>query len=62
MLRFIESKNIDLEKWNKLIYLRDGQVFSNLAYFEPLAEHWGAVISGDYQAALIVPFKKKLIW
>jgi|694.fasta_scaffold78206_3 hypothetical protein len=62
MLRFVESKHIDLVKWNKLISLSDGQVFSNLAYFEPLAEHWGAVISGDYQAVLIVPFKKKLIW
>jgi lipid II:glycine glycyltransferase (peptidoglycan interpeptide bridge formation enzyme) len=62
MLQFIEYKHIDLEKWNKLISLSDGQVFSNPAYFEPLAEHWGAVILGDYQAALIVPFKKKLIW
>jgi hypothetical protein len=62
MLQFIESKHIDLQKWNKLISLNDGQVFSNPAYFEPLAEHWGAVILGDYQAALIVPFKKKLIW
>lgn len=62
MLRFVESKNIDPEKWNKLLVSGDGQVFSNPAYFEPLAERWGVVVLDDYQAALIVPFKKKLFW
>lgn len=61
MLRFIESKNIDLEKWNNLLANVD-QVFCYKAYFESLAENWGALVLNDYEAALVVPYKKKLFW
>jgi hypothetical protein len=62
MLKFIESKHIDLNKWCLLLATNEDAIFTSEAYFAPLAENWGAIILGDYQGALLLPFKKKLFW
>lgn len=61
MLNFIESAQIDPVKWAKLEQ-QSVHSFGYRAYFEPLTEHWTAIILGDYDAALVVPYKTKLFW
>lgn len=62
MLKFVEFKHIDLNKWRLLLAENEDVIFTSEAYYSPLAENWGAIILDDYQGALLVPFKKKLFW
>jgi hypothetical protein len=62
MLKYVESKHIDLNKWRKLLAENEEAIFTCEAYFAALAENWGVIILDDYQGALLVPFKKKLFW
>jgi hypothetical protein len=61
MLKFVESKHIDPEKWTKLEE-QSAHSFGCRAYFEPLSMHWGAIVLGDYEAALVLPYKTKMAW
>ncbi len=60
MLKYLENKNIDKVKWDLLIANSvNGFVYSTSNYLDIVCENWDALIYGDYQAIMPLPYKKK---
>lgn len=59
-IRFLKRKEIDERKWNELILLSNNSLPYALSwYLDVVAEHWDALIVGNYEAAMpLVWFRK----
>jgi len=61
MLKYVENKNINREKWDSLITNSiNGFVYSTSDYLDIVCTGWDALIYDDYKIIMPLPFKKKL--
>ena len=59
-MNFIERKNIDCIKWDKLVSNNpDSSFFSYSWYLDATAENWAILIEGDYTAGIAIPYTKR---
>jgi len=60
MIRYVERKVLDIEKYNACI---DSAVQNNVAgfswYLDMVTTHWDVLVLGDYAAVMPIPWKKK---
>lgn len=59
MIRRVDSREVDFEKFTKLKRSGSDDIFSEKDYFLPLCKYWFLLVIGDYDAALVVPFNRK---
>lgn len=60
-MKFLDRKDIDTDKWNNRIQNDPSEnIFCYTWYLDATAENWGALVSGDYDTILPVPFTSKL--
>lgn len=61
MIRFIQRKQIDTERWNEVISSsRFESVYPYTWYLDAAADQWGAFVMADYDFIMPVPFRKKV--
>ncbi len=60
MLKYVENKNINREKWDTLIANSvNGFVYSTSCYLDIVCDNWDALIYDDYHIVMPLPYKKK---
>jgi hypothetical protein len=60
MIRFLKYEEIDTKKWDACI--RDsfnGNIYAYSWYLDVVAEHWDALVQGDYERVFPLTWKKK---
>ncbi len=59
-IRYLERKDIDESKWDACISKAPNQnIYGFAAYLDTMAVNWDALIIGNYDAVLPLPWKKK---
>ncbi len=59
-IRFVERKDIDLIKYNKLVrQSKDVTIYCYDWYLDATADNWGLLVLGDYKAVLPIPYTIK---
>lgn len=59
-IEILSSHEIDRYKWNKLVNdCSNGLIYAQSDLLDSLADNWAAVIIGDYEAILPIPYRKK---
>lgn len=60
MIQFIEAKNIDPNRWDDLIFAsQNPTIFASYEFLYTASSKWGALVFGDYQWVIPLPYKKK---
>jgi hypothetical protein len=60
-MKIIQREHIDIKKWDACIRMSSvDNIFCYSWYLDAVAENWSAVVEGDYEAILPLPFTKKL--
>jgi hypothetical protein len=58
---YVHRDGIDDERWNQLIASSGyGTVYAYTWYLDACADHWGALITGDYQWVMPLAFRRKM--
>lgn len=59
-ISYIKHKAIDKEKWEECILKScNGNIYSTAFFLDKMASHWDALVLGDYEAVMPLPFRKK---
>lgn len=59
-IKLCDSQSIDPVKWNNCIAKNiNGLIYSQYQYLSYLTKHWSAIIIGDYEALLPLPWNSK---
>lgn len=61
-LKVVAHSEIDRLKWNQMAALAQFPYFMHTDYLDACWPKWDALVLGDYEAALPLKIKKKLIW
>jgi len=60
MIKFVKNKDIDKEKWDKLISISyNGFIYANSAHLDIVTNTWNALVLDDYEAVMPLPEKSK---
>lgn len=60
-MKLISRENIDTKKWDERIKTSTIEnIFQYSWYLDQCAENWSAIVEGDYETILPIPFTKKL--
>lgn len=60
MIKYLDRKEIDSEKWDKCILDScNYHVYALSEYLDIFCEHWGGLVLDDYEAVMPLPYKKK---
>ena len=60
MIEYIENKNIDFQRWDECIARQIFPViYANSWYLDMISNNWDALIIGDYETVMPLPFNKK---
>ena len=58
---YVHRKGIDDERWNRVIASsRHETVYAHSWYLDACADHWGALIMGDYQWVMPLAFRRRM--
>lgn len=58
--RYILRENLDLRKWDSCIRQSvNGLVYAESVYLDQMADHWDALVLGDYEAVMPLTWKRK---
>ncbi|WP_026763142.1 hypothetical protein [Sediminibacterium salmoneum] len=59
-IEILSSHEIDKIKWNTLVNdSKNGLVYAQSDFLDRMADNWAAVIVGDYESILPIPYRKK---
>ena len=59
MIRLIKNKDIDRDKWDRLIAEKgNSRMYALSGYLDAVCRDWNAVIYGDYEVVMPIPIKK----
>ena len=60
MIKFVKNKDIDKQKWDKLISKSfNGFIYANSSHLDLVSANWNALILNDYEAVMPLPEKTK---
>jgi hypothetical protein len=54
------SESLDKQQWDELVKASAGSVFSQSAYLDATADHWGVLWNDDRSGGIACPFAVKL--
>lgn len=58
-IRFVAREDIDKIKWNSCVhYAINGNVFGYLWYLDAAAQQWDALVEGDYESVMPLPWRR----
>jgi hypothetical protein len=61
MIKYYPHKEIDLFKWDASIgNAKNGNIYAYSWYLNCCCEHWDALIEGDYENLMPLPYRKKM--
>ncbi len=61
MIHYVRSKDIKYKKWDRCIEQSlNGNIYANAWYLDSVCEHWDALVEGDYDAVMPLPFRRKM--
>lgn len=58
-MKFIEREDINVEKWDDLVKVSNGQFFSFSWYLDSLADNWCILMDEDYERGIALPYTSK---
>jgi hypothetical protein len=59
-LQYLQRKHIDTQKWDRCIgNAANGLIYARSFYLDSMATHWDALVLGDYEAVMPLPWRKK---
>ncbi len=59
-IRFLERNEIDIIKWDRcILHAPNGLIYARSFYLDAMAEHWSALVAGDYQYVMPLVWNKK---
>ncbi|BDQ11839.1 hypothetical protein [Sediminibacterium sp. TEGAF015] len=59
-IEILSSNEIDTIKWNWIVNnSTNGLIYAQSAFLNQLSDNWAAVIIGDYEAIIPIPYRKK---
>jgi hypothetical protein len=59
-LQYLQRKHIDTHKWDRCISNAvNGLIYPRSFYLDNMATHWDALVLGDYEAVMPLPWRKK---
>lgn len=59
-IKYISHQNIDKSKWDRCIDNDiDGRIYAYSSYLDAMADNWDALIAGDYETVMPLPWRKK---
>lgn len=59
-IRYYQRSQIDPVKWDRCIHgAANGLVYATSLYLDQMAEHWDALVMGDYTMVMPLPWKRK---
>lgn len=59
-IRIVKRSELDSNKWTKLVNHFECSVYNQVHYLDSLAEHWVAVVLGDYKGGMAIPYTIRL--
>ncbi len=60
-IRLIENRHIDRQRWDHCISQSvNGNIYAYSWYLDQVADHWDALVEGDYDAVFPLTWKRKL--
>lgn len=60
-IQYLEHKNIDKQKWDRCIdRAGNGLIYAYSFYLDHLSPGWDALVAGDYETVMPLPWKKKM--
>lgn len=60
-LRHLERTEIDIEKWDHcIVQAHNAMIYPMSWYLDVVADHWSALVWGDYEAVMPIPYRIKL--
>lgn len=59
-IRIVKRSELDSNKWMDLVHQSDASVYNQIHYLDSLAEHWVALVLGDYQGGMAIPYTIRL--
>ncbi len=60
MIQYLRNNQIDKKRWDKVVDLSpNGRVYGYSWYLDALADYWDALVMGDYEYVMPLPYKKK---
>jgi len=58
-IRYISKKNLSIEKYDRCIQqAENGLIYAYSWFLDSVADGWGALVLGDYQAVMPIPYLK----
>jgi hypothetical protein len=61
MIHYVRSKDIKYKKWDRCIeQSANGNIYAYSWYLDCVCEHWDALVEGDYDAVMPLPFRRKI--
>jgi len=59
-IKYLQQKEISKTKWDECISAADnGLIYAYTCYLDAMAEHWDALVMGDYEAVMPLTWNKK---
>jgi hypothetical protein len=59
-IQLLPREEIDKIKWNSCVhYATNGSVFGYMWYLDATARHWDALVEGDYESVMPLPFERR---
>jgi hypothetical protein len=59
-IRLVSRTDIDVNKWDQCINLApNGLIYAYSIYLDTLADNWEALVAGDYESVMPIPFRRK---
>src|SRR5438067_2243203 len=59
-IRYVRHKDIDRKSWDRRVEAStNGLIYARSTYLDALCRHWDAVIAGDYEAVMALPWRRK---
>lgn len=59
-LQLIDKDTLDYDKWDALLKKTTASVYNQRYYLDALAENWCAIVLGDYQGGMAIPYSVRV--
>jgi hypothetical protein len=58
-VRLLDRRNIDIERWDRLVAQSDATVFSTSAYLDAVAQNWCVLVDDEYSKGIAIPYTNR---
>jgi hypothetical protein len=59
-IQYLSSQDVDREKWDRCVAAAPNSlIYNSSIYLDMMADHWNAVVVGDYEAVMPLPWRRR---